>query len=127
MSDIGHIHTDAAPAAIGPYSQAIKSGALVFFSGQKPLDPETQTLVDGGIEEQSRQVFRNLSAIAEAADTHLRNAVKLTIYLTDLNNFTQVNSVMAEHFSEPYPARATIQVSALPKQAMIEVDAIVAA
>ena len=127
MSNIGSIHTDAAPAAIGPYSQAIKSGALVFFSGQIPLDPETQTLVDGGIEEQTRQVFRNLSAIAKAADTHLQNAVKLTIYLTDLNNFTQVNSVMAEHFSEPYPARATIQVSALPKQAMIEVDAIVAA
>ena len=127
MSNIGSIHTDAAPAAIGPYSQAIKSGALVFFSGQIPLDPETQTLVDGGIEEQTRQVFRNLSAIAEAADTPLQNAVKLTIYLTDLNNFTQVNSVMAEHFSEPYPARATIQVSALPKQAMIEVDAIVAA
>ena len=124
MSNIGAIHTDAAPAAIGPYSQAIKSGALVFFSGQIPLDPETQTLVDGGIEEQTRQVFRNLSAIAEAADTHLQNAVKLTIYLTDLNNFTQVNSVMAEHFSEPYPARATIQVSALPKQAMIEIDAI---
>ena len=127
MSNIGSIHTDAAPAAIGPYSQAIKSDALVFFSGQIPLDPETQTLVDGGIEEQTRQVFRNLSAIAKAADTHLQNAVKLTIYLTDLNNFTQVNSVMAEHFSEPYPARATIQVSALPKQAMIEVDAIVAA
>ena len=127
MSNIGSIHTDAAPAAIGPYSQAIKSGALVFFSGQIPLDPETQTLVDGGIEEQTRQVFRNLSAIAESADTHLQNAVKLTIYLTDLNNFTQVNSGMAEHFSEPYPARATIQVSALPKQAMIEVDAIVAA
>ncbi|MGE4629915.1 MAG: RidA family protein [Pseudohongiellaceae bacterium] len=125
MSDIGHIHTDAAPAAIGPYSQAIKSGALVFLSGQIPLDPETLTLVDGGIEEQTRQVFRNLSAIAEAADAHLQNAVKLTIYLTDLNNFTQVNSVMAEHFSEPYPARATIQVSALPKQAMIEIDAIV--
>ena len=127
MSDIGHIHTDAAPAAIDPYSQAIKSGGLVFLSGQIPLDPETLTLVDGGIEEQTRQVFRNLSAIAEAADAHLQNAVKLTIYLTDLNNFTQVNSVMAEHFSEPYPARATIQVSALPKQAMIEVDAIVAA
>ena len=126
MSNIGSIHTDAAPAAIGPYSQAIKSGALVFFSGQIPLDPATQTLVDGGIEEQTRQVFRNLSAISEAADTHLQNTVKLTIYLTNLNDFAQVNSVMAEHFSEPYPARATIQVSALPKQAMIEIDAIVA-
>jgi reactive intermediate/imine deaminase len=97
----------------------------VFFSGQIPLDPATQTLVDGGIEEQTRQVFRNLSAISEAADTHLQNTVKLTIYLTDLNDFAQVNCVMAEHFSEPYPARATIQVSALPKQAMIEIDAIV--
>jgi len=127
VTNIECIQTPAAPTAIGPYSQAIKSGALVFLSGQIPLDPDTMALVEGGIDEHTRQVFRNLSAVAEAADACLQNAVKLTIYLTDLNNFTQVNNIMAEHFSEPYPARATIQVSALPKQAMIEVDAIVAA
>ena len=101
MSHIESIQTPDAPTAIGPYSQAVKSGALVFLSGQIPLDPETMALVEGGIDEHTRQVFRNLSAVAEAADTCLQNAVKLTIYLTDLNNFTQVNNIMAEHFSEP--------------------------
>ena len=120
------IQTSAAPSAIGPYSQAIKAGELIFLSGQIPLDPETMELVDGGIETQAQQVFRNLTAIANAAGTTLQQAVKLTIYLTDLNDFARVNAIMAEHFDEPYPARATIQVGALPKHSMVEIDAILA-
>jgi len=120
------IQTSAAPSAIGPYSQAIKAGELIFLSGQIPLDPETMELVDGGIETQAQQVFRNLTAIANAAGTTLQQAVKLTIYLTDLNDFARVNAIMAEYFEEPYPARATIQISALPKQSMLEIDAILA-
>ena len=127
MAELESIQTSAAPSAIGPYSQAIKTGGeLIFLSGQIPLDPETMELVDGSIETQTLQVFRNLSAIANAAGTTLQQAVKLTIYLTDLNDFAQVNAIMAEHFDEPYPARATIQVSALPKQSMLEIDAILA-
>jgi reactive intermediate/imine deaminase len=126
MAERESIQTSAAPSAIGPYSQAIKTGELIFLSGQIPLDPETMELVDGSIETQTLQVFRNLSAIANAAGTTLQQAVKLTIYLTDLNDFAQVNAIMAEHFDEPYPARATIQVSALPKQSMLEIDAILA-
>ena len=125
MADREAIQTGAAPAALGPYSQAIKSGELVFLSGQIPLDPETMELVEGGIEEQTRQVFKNLRNVAEAAGSNLQNAVKLTIYLTDLGDFAQVNNIMAEHFNKPYPARATIQVSALPKQSLVEIDAIV--
>jgi len=120
------IQTSAAPSAIGPYSQAIKAGELIFLSGQIPLNPETMELVDGGIETQAQQVFRNLTAIANAAGTTLQQAVKLTIYLTDLNDFARVNAIMAEHFDEPYPARATIQVGALPKHSMVEIDAILA-
>ncbi|MDP6652220.1 MAG: RidA family protein [Gammaproteobacteria bacterium] len=120
------IQTSAAPSAIGPYSQAIKAGELIFLSGQIPLNPETMELVDGGIETQTQQVFRSLTAIANAAGTTLQQAVKLTIYLTDLNDFARVNAIMAEYFDEPYPARATIQVSALPKQSMLEIDAILA-
>ncbi|MDP6413451.1 MAG: RidA family protein [Gammaproteobacteria bacterium] len=120
------IQTSAAPSALGPYSQAIKTGELIFLSGQIPLDPETMELVDGGIETQAQQVFRNLTAIANAAGTTLQQAVKLTIYLTDLNDFARVNAIMAEHFDEPYPARATIQVGALPKHSMVEIDAILA-
>ena len=127
MAERESIQTSAAPSAIGPYSQAIKTGGeLIFLSGQIPLDPETMELVDGSLETQTLQVFRNLSAIANAAGTTLQQAVKLTIYLTDLNDFAQVNAIMAEHFDEPYPARATIQVSALPKQSMLEIDAILA-
>ncbi len=125
MPDREAIQTNAAPAALGPYSQAIKSGELIFLSGQIPLDPETMELVEGGIEEQTRQVFKNLRNVAEAAGSNLQNAVKLTIYLTDLGDFAQVNNIMAEHFNKPYPARATIQVSALPKQSLVEIDAIV--
>jgi len=126
MSERNLVQTDAAPAAIGPYSQAIISGDLVFLSGQIPLDPETMELVAGGIEPQAQQVFANLSAVAVAAGSSLQHAVKLTIYLTDLGNFAVVNGIMEQHFQQPYPARATIQVSALPKGAAIEIDAILA-
>jgi reactive intermediate/imine deaminase len=124
MAALEQIKTTAAPAALGPYSQAIKTSSLVFMSGQIPLNPVTMELVEGGIEAQTRQVFENLTAVATAANSRLQNAVKLTIYLTDLNDFAVVNGIMAEHFQEPYPARATIQVSALPKGSMVEIDAV---
>ena len=118
------IQTSNAPAAIGPYSQAIKSGSLGFISGQIPLAPASMEVVSGGISEQSQQVFKNLSAVAEAAGGSLKDIVKLTIFLTDLNEFAVVNEIMAGHFNEPYPARATIEVSALPKGVAVEVEAI---
>jgi len=124
MSTLEPIQTAAAPAAIGPYSQAIKSGQMVFLSGQIPLVPETMEVVDGGIEAQTHQVFKNLIAVCAAAGGSLAQAAKLTIYLTDLGDFAAVNAIMAEYFSEPYPARATIQVSALPKGVNVEIDAV---
>ena len=124
MTTLEQVHSDTAPAAIGPYSQAIKSGSLVFLSGQIPLDPKSMVIVQGGVAEQTHQVFRNLAAVAEAAGGSLSNAVKLTIYVIDLGDFATVNEIMAEYFSEPYPARATIQVSALPKGSTVEIDAI---
>jgi reactive intermediate/imine deaminase len=124
VSDKRTIATPNAPAAIGPYSQAVASGGLLFLSGQIPLDPQTQTLPHESIEDQARQVFRNLAAVAEAAGGDLGDAVKLTIYLTDLGQFQAVNAVMTEFFREPYPARATVGVAALPRGAGIEVDAI---
>ncbi|MDE0732235.1 MAG: RidA family protein [Gammaproteobacteria bacterium] len=124
MANSEPVQTSAAPAAIGPYSQAIKNGGVVFLSGQIPLDPETMELVEGNIEEQTKQVFKNLSAVCEAAGGILQDAVKLTIYITDLTNFAVVNEIMAEQFDQPFPARATIQVSALPKAAEVEIDAI---
>jgi reactive intermediate/imine deaminase len=124
MSTFNAINTAAAPAAIGPYSQAIKTGGLVFLSGQIPLDPQTMEVVEGGIAAQTHQVFKNLIAVCEAAGGTLASAAKLTIYLTDLGDFAEVNAIMAEYFSEPYPARATIQVSALPKGVAVEIDAV---
>ncbi len=124
MSTLNAINTAAAPAAIGPYSQAIKTGGLVFLSGQIPLDPQTMEVVEGGIAAQTHQVFKNLIAVCEAAGGTLASAAKLTIYLTDLGDFAKVNAIMAEYFSEPYPARATIQVSALPKGVAVEIDAV---
>ena len=118
------IHTDSAPAAVGTYSQAVRTGKLVFISGQIPFVPETMEVVDGDFAARARQVFDNLSAIAEAAGSSLNAAVKLTIFLTDLDNFATVNEVMAEYCSEPYPARAAVQVAALPKGVDIEADAI---
>ena len=121
------IHTDNAPAAIGTYSQAIRAGGTVYLSGQIPLVPETMELVSGGAELQIRQVFDNLLAVAEAAGGTLADIVKLTVYLTDLGDFPTVNEIMAEYFTEPYPARAAIGVAQLPKGAAVEMDAIVVA
>ena len=117
------ISTDRAPAAIGPYSQAVKVGNIAWLSGQIPLDPGTMELVEGGIDAQARQVFRNLAAVAEAAGGNLDDAVKLNISLTDLGDFATVNAIMEEFFKAPYPARACVQVAALPKGAAIEVEA----
>lgn len=118
------IHTDKAPAAIGPYSQAVRVGDVVYLSGQIPLVPASMELVGDDVESQIRQVFDNLAAVAEAAGGALADAVRLTVYLTDLANFPLVNEVMAEYFSEPYPARAAIGVAALPRNAAVEIDAI---
>lgn len=120
------IHTDAAPAAVGTYSQAVRTGNLVFISGQIPFVPETMEVVQGDFAARARQVFSNLQAIAEAAGSRLDDAVKLTIFLTDLDDFAAVNEVMAEFCSQPYPARAAVQVAALPKGVDIEADAILA-
>ena len=126
MTILKLVHSDSAPAAIGPYSQAIKAGPLVFLSGQIPLDPKSMEIVSDDIAAQTHQVFKNLIAVADAAGGSLSNAAKLTIYLTDLGDFAVVNEIMAGYFSEPYPARATIQVSALPKGARVEIDAVLA-
>ncbi len=119
------IQTEQAPAAIGTYSQATRVGRLVFISGQIPLDPSTMDLVDG-IEAQIRRVFDNLQAVAEAAGGDLSRMAKLTIFLTDLGHFALVNQIMAEYFSQPYPARAAVGVAELPRQAMVEMEAILA-
>ncbi len=120
------IQTDDAPAAIGTYSQAIESNGLVFMSGQIPLDPATMTIVEGDFETRARRVFDNLKAVAQAAGGDLNQIVKLTIYLTDLDNFAAVNSVMAEYFDEPYPARAALGVASLPKGSDVEAEAVLA-
>ena len=118
------IHTDNAPKAIGTYSQAVQSGETVYLSGQVPLDPATMKVVDGPIEQQIERVFKNLAAVAEAAGGSLANIAKLTVYLTDLGNFSQVNEVMARFFEEPYPARAVIGAASLPLGVPVEIDAI---
>ncbi len=120
------IHSDDAPAAIGTYSQAIRSGDFVFLSGQIPLDPETMEIVDGDFEARARRVFDNLKAVAGAAGGNLNQIVKLTIFLTDLSNFATINSVMEDYFDKPYPARAAIGVASLPKGVDVEADAILA-
>lgn len=118
------IHTPKAPAAIGPYSQAIGAGGMVFLSGQVGLDPETGQLVAGGFEAEARRVFANLAAVAEAAGSSLASAVRVTVYLTDFGQFAVANRIMQEYFREPYPARVTIGVASLPRGALIEVDCI---
>jgi reactive intermediate/imine deaminase len=118
------IATDKAPQAIGTYSQAVKVGNTVYLSGQIPLNPVTMTLVDGEIDQQIRRVFENLKAVAEAANGNFNDVVKLNVFLTDLGHFYRVNEIMAEYFSEPYPARAAIGVAALPRGANVEMDAI---
>ncbi|WP_203228922.1 RidA family protein [Lautropia dentalis] len=117
------VSTPNAPAALGPYSQAVRAGNTVYLSGQIPLDPATGELVSGGFEAQVHQSFRNLKAVVEAAGGHLGQVVRLGLFLTDLAQFATVNTIMAEYFQAPYPARSTIQVAALPKGAPFEVEA----
>lgn len=119
------IHTANAPQAIGPYSQAVQVGNTVYLSGQIPLDPANGELLTGDIAAQARRVFENLKAVCEAAGGSFAQIARVGIYLTDLNDFASVNAVMAEYFTQPYPARSTIGVAALPKGAQMEVDAIV--
>ena len=118
------IPTDTAPAATGPYSQATRAGNQVFFSGQIPLDPDTGDLVEGDIAAQARRAFDNLKAVCETAGGSMDDIVRVGLYLTDLSQFAQVNAVMGEYFAQPYPARSTIEVPALPKGAAFEVDAL---
>ena len=119
------ISTENAPQAIGPYSQAVKAGNLIFISGQIPLNPKTGDLVTESIEDQARQVLYNVKSICEAAGQSLDDIVKISIFLTDLSNFAVVNDMMKEYFSEPYPARATVEVSGLPLGVNVEIEAIV--
>ena len=119
------IHTDRAPAAIGPYSQAVRRGDTVFLSGQIALDPDTGLLIEGDVEAQARRAFDNLRAVCEAAGGTLDDVVRLGLYLTDLDQFARVNAVMSEYFDAPFPARSTIGVASLPRGAEFEVDAIV--
>ncbi|MDO4232151.1 MAG: RidA family protein [Lautropia sp.] len=123
MADV--ISTPNAPAAIGPYSQAVRAGNIVFLSGQIPLDPKTGELAEGGFEAQVHQAFRNLKAVVEAAGGRLDQVVRLGLFLTDLSQFGTVNTIMAEYFQAPYPARATVEVAGLPKGATFEVEATV--
>lgn len=118
------IHTDRAPAAIGPYSQAVRAGDTVYLSGQIPLDPGSGLLVEGDIAAQARRAFDNLRAVCDAAGGSLDRIVRLGLYLTDLSHFAAVNTVMSEYFNSPFPARSTVQVSALPRGAQFEVDAV---
>ena len=120
------IHSDAAPAAIGTYSQAIRIGSLVFLSGQIPLDPQSMEIAAGDFEARARRVFDNLSAVATAAGGSLDDIVKLTVFLTDLDNFATVNSVMEDYVQQPFPARAAVGVASLPRGADVEADAILA-
>ena len=118
------ISTDKAPQAIGTYSQAVKVGKTVYLSGQIPLVPETMEMVEGDFETNVRRVFDNLTAVCEAAGGSLQDIAKLNIFLTDLGNFAKVNAIMAEYFEQPYPARAAVQISALPKDAEVEMDGV---
>jgi reactive intermediate/imine deaminase len=118
------INTDKAPQAIGTYSQAVKVGKTVYLSGQIPLVPETMEMIEGTFEDNVRRVFDNLTAVCEAAGGTLQDIAKLNIFLTDLGNFAKVNAIMAEYFEQPYPARAAVQISALPKDAEVEVDGV---
>ncbi|HEX8735628.1 MAG TPA: RidA family protein [Pyrinomonadaceae bacterium] len=118
------ISTENAPGAIGPYSQAVKTGNMVFLSGQIPIDPQTGEFVSGGVAEQTGQVLKNLSAVLEAAGTSLNNVVKTTVFLADMNDFTAMNEVYARYFSENKPARATVQAARLPRDARVEIECI---
>ncbi len=120
------IKTDQAPAAIGTYSQAIVHGNTLYTSGQIPIDPATGKMLPLDFALQAHQVFKNLAAIADAAGTSLQNAIKLNVFVQNLENFAQLNQIMGEHIQEPYPARAAVQVARLPKDSLIEIDAIIA-
>ena len=120
------LHTDKAPAAIGPYSQAIEVNGMVFASGQIPLDPATGNVVEGGIKEQTRQALTNAQAIMEGAGLTLANVVKTTVFMADMNDFAAMNEVYATFFSEPYPARSAVAVKTLPKGVLVEVECIAA-
>jgi 2-iminobutanoate/2-iminopropanoate deaminase len=124
MTDRKRIHTDGAPAAIGPYSQAIVSGGFVFTAGQIALDPASGELVEGGVEAQAERVLENLIAVLEAAGASTKDVVKTTMYLADIGDFVTVNEIYAGYFEEPFPARSAIQAGALPKGALVEIDAI---
>lgn len=119
------IHSNDAPKAVGPYSQAVKTGNLLFTSGQLPIDPETGKFVEGGIAEQTRQVLKNLQAVLDAAGTNFSKVIKSTVYLSDIRNFSAFNDVYAEFFPEMPPARSAFQVAALPLGAMVEIEMIV--
>ncbi len=119
------VSTNNAPAAIGPYSQAVRAGRTVYLSGQIALDPATGQLVDGGIEAQAERVFRNMTAVIDAAGGTLAQCVKLTLFLTDLTHFPVVNEIMQRHFAAPYPARSTVGVASLPRGALFEAEAVV--
>ena len=118
------ISTENAPGAIGPYSQAVKTGGMVYCSGQIPIDIATGEFVSGGVAEQTEQVLKNLSAVLEAAESSLNNVVKTTVFLADMNDFTAMNEVYAKYFSENKPARATVQAAGLPRGARVEIDCI---
>ena len=118
------IHTDSAPAAIGPYSQAIQIGELLFVSGQVPIDPSTGAVVEGDIKAQAQQSLNNLKAILNAAGTNMGAVVKTTVFLADMNDFAAMNEVYAQFFQEPFPARSAVQVARLPKDAKVEIEAI---
>ena len=124
MSNRSIVQTNQAPEAIGTYSQAVKVGDTVYLSGQIPLVPSTMEMIDGGIENQVEQVFKNLSAVCEAAGGSLQDIVKLNIFLIDLSHFAKVNEIMAKHFTQPYPARAAVGVASLPRGAQVEIDGI---
>ncbi|WP_417596049.1 RidA family protein [Oceanospirillum sp.] len=125
MSNKSVIHTDKAPAAIGTYSQAVKAGNTIYLSGQIPLVPETMEIISDDFAEQTEQVFKNISAVVEAAGGQLSDVVKLNIYLTDLSNFATVNEVMGRFFKQPYPARAAVGIKELPKGSLVEIEGIV--
>ena len=118
------IHTDSAPAAIGPYSQAIQIGDLLFVSGQVPIDPSTGAIVEGDVKAQAQQSLNNLKAILNAAGTNMGAVVKTTVFLADMNDFAAMNEVYAQFFQEPFPARSAVQVARLPKDAKVEIEAI---
>ena len=118
------ISTDGAPRAIGPYSQAVRAGNLLFVSGQIPVDPASGTVIPGGIKPQAQQALQNVKRILEAAGFTLKDVVKTTVYLKKIADFTEMNAVYAEYFSAPYPARATVEVSELPKSVLVEIDAV---